>query len=104
MAPRQTIYTRLERSVFPWVGRGELERAIARCEAELASLPQTEYHALLGRSWLADTREASRWLVALYRVAAKAMAVHALYCEMNRFEINPDRWYIDAFAYDFFGD
>jgi hypothetical protein len=32
------------------------------------------------------------------------MPVRALYCEMNRFEINPDEWYLDAFAYDFFGD
>jgi hypothetical protein len=32
------------------------------------------------------------------------MRVRALYCEMNRFEINPDEWYLNAFAYDFFGD
>jgi hypothetical protein len=104
MAPQQTTYARLERTVHPWVRKAELERAIARCEAELATLPQTEYQQVLGRSWLRQTKEASRWLAAFHRTAAKALSVRALYCEMNRFEINPYEWYINAFAYDFFGD
>jgi hypothetical protein len=81
-----------------------LHHAIARCEAALSKLPRTDYHAALGRSWLEQTGDAVRWLAAFYRAAAKTMPVRALYCEMNRFEINPDEWYLDAFAYDFFGD
>lgn len=104
MAPRLTPYKRLERTVRPWVQRGELDRAVALCEAELAALRRTDYHTALGRSWLRQTREASRWLVRFYGTASKAIPVRTLYCEMNRFEINPDEWYLDAFAYDFFGD
>jgi hypothetical protein len=104
MALPRNPYARLQRAVFPWVAKGQLDRAIAFCEAELASLPQTEYHDMLGRSWVGQTEEASRWIAGFYRSATKALKVRALYCEMNRFEINPDQWYIDAFAYDFFGD
>lgn len=104
MAQRLTPYARLERAVRPWVRSAELDRAIARCEADLAALPRTDYHAALGRSWLGQTREASRWFAGFYQTAAKALPVRALYCEMNRFEINPDEWYLDAFAYGFFGD
>jgi hypothetical protein len=59
---------------------------------------------VLGRSWLGQTHQASRWVAGFYRSAIKALAVRTLYCEMNRFEINPGQWYIDAFAYDFFGE
>jgi hypothetical protein len=104
MAQRHAPYARLERAVRPWVRSGELDRAVARCEAELAALPRGEYHAALGRSWLGQTREASRWLAGFYRAAAKTLPVRALYCEMNRLEINPDEWHLDAFAYDFLGD
>jgi hypothetical protein len=94
----------LERAIRPWVKAGELERAIARCEHDLSQLPRTDYHAALGRSWLSQTEELARWLMKFSRAAAKAMPVGALYCEMNRFEVNTDAWYLDAFAYDFFGD
>ncbi|MCI0683485.1 MAG: hypothetical protein L0Y71_15380 [Gemmataceae bacterium] len=100
----QTTYARLERAVLPLVRTGKLQRAIAACEAALAALPQTEYHEALGRSWTGQAQEASRWLADFCRTAAKAMPLRAVYCEMNRFEINPTEWYIDAFAYDFFGD
>jgi hypothetical protein len=104
MAQRLTPYARLERAVRPWVQSAELDRAVARCEAALSKLRRTGYHAALGRSWLGQTSDAVRWLTGFYRAAAKTMPVRALYCEMNRFEINPDEWYLDAFAYDFFGD
>ena len=104
MAQRVTSYPRLERAVRPWVQKAKLDRAIAWCEAALSKLRRTDYHAALGRSWLGQTSEAVRWLAGFYRAAAKTMPVRALYCEMNRFEINPDEWYLDAFAYDFFGD
>jgi hypothetical protein len=72
------------------VRKAELQRAIDFCEAELVRLPGTEYKKALGRSWLGQTREVSRWLAAFCRTAANAISVRALYCEMNRFEINPD--------------
>jgi hypothetical protein len=62
MVRRLTPYTRLERAIRPWVRNAELDCAIARCEAELAAMPPTDYHAALGRSWFGQIREASRWL------------------------------------------
>jgi hypothetical protein len=104
MASRPSTYRRLERAVFDWVQRAELGCAIALCEAALGKLAKSDYHAAVGRSWKSQIREASRWLAEFYRAASNAMPVHCIYCEMNRFEINPDEWHIDGFAYDFFGD
>jgi len=56
MALRMTMYERLEQGVHPWVIKGELDRAISHCETEMAKLPKTEYHAVIGRSWVANSR------------------------------------------------
>jgi hypothetical protein len=98
------LYTRLADEIAPWVRKNKLKLAIAHCEAALASLPATEYHKAAERSWLQQTEEGARWLVDFYRRALKKLQVCAIYCEMNSFEINADEWYVDGFAYDFFGD
>lgn len=103
MAHRVTSNSRLERAVRPLVQKGKLDLAIARCEAALAKLPRTDYHAVVGRSWLGQTKDAVRWLAGFYRTASKSQSIRSLYCEMNRFEINCDDWYLDAFGYDLFG-
>jgi len=86
------------------VRNAQLDRAVDLCETELSHLPQTDYHAALGRSFLTQTDDAARWLADFYQTASKKSPVLALYCEFNRLEINPDNWYLDAFAYDSFGD
>jgi hypothetical protein len=98
------VYFRLAHEIAPWIRKAKLNLAIAHCEAALASLPITEYHKAAGRSWLQQTEEAASWLAEFYRRARKKLEVRTIYCEMNSFEINADEWYVDAFAYDFFGD
>lgn len=97
------LYARLGQEIVPWLRQARFDRAIAHCEAVLASLPATPYHKVTGRSWLHQTEEAARWLVDFFGVAKKNLQVRAIYCEMNRFEINPQEWRVDGFAYDFFG-
>jgi len=65
---------------------------------------RTAYHAVLGRDFLHQTREAADYLVAFYEAASSQGAVSALYCEMNGFSINPDLWFFDGFAYQTAGD
>jgi hypothetical protein len=103
MTPTQSIYERLERQVQTWVKKGELNHAIDHCEETLASLKETEYHTALGRSWSRQVGELARWLGDFYRKTCKQFPVRALYCEMNRFEINAQQWSLAAFAYPFFG-
>jgi hypothetical protein len=98
------FYARLAQDIAPWVRKAKFKLAIAHCEAALASLPPTEYHKAAGRSWLPQTDKAARWLAGFYRRALKELQVSAIYCEMNSFEINADEWYVDGFAYDFFGE
>lgn len=104
MAHSQSLYERLEREVNPWVKNGDFDCAIAHCEEKLALLKRTEYHAALGRSWSRQVGELARWLRDFYRKTCKQFPVRALYCEMNRLEINTEQWSLGAFAYPFFGN
>jgi hypothetical protein len=97
-------YASAERAVRAWVENGELDRAIAFCEKAIRRLPKSAYHQAVGRSFLHQTGECAKWLAKFFKSAQKSHTVRSLYCEMNRFEINPDRWYIDGFAYEFIGD
>ncbi|MBW3600060.1 MAG: hypothetical protein KY475_22655 [Planctomycetes bacterium] len=93
-------YELVENEIREWVWNAKFETAIPHCEAALAALPQTEYHAVIGRSWRHRVDETAGWLAAFYQSACDVMPVEALYGEMNRFEVNPDRWYLDSFAYE----
>jgi hypothetical protein len=102
-APMET-YRRAEEAVYRWVRRARLEKAITFCERELSVLPYTAYHDAIGRSWLRQTETAARWLGDFFAQSKTRIPVRAIYCEMNRFEVNTDKWYLDGFAYDSIGD
>lgn len=91
------------RSISKWLKKGALETAIAECEKKLATMPASPFHVVIGRSWKEQIPEAAKWLLAFYQASGKQLSVESLYCEMNRFEINTDCWYLDGFAYDYFG-
>jgi hypothetical protein len=93
-------HNRVEKEIRGFIEQGDVDRAIAHCEKRLKSLPKTAYHKVLGRNWLAEASNAAKWLIKFYKTAGKQFPVKSLYCEMNRFEINADEWYLDGFAYD----
>jgi hypothetical protein len=93
----------LEKSVGRLVRLGKASTAIVSCENALGKLPISEYHKALGLNWLKQVPQAAKWLSKQYALALDQISVRAIYCEMNRFEINAAEWYLDFFAYDFFG-
>jgi hypothetical protein len=70
----------------------------AACDA-LRALPRTPFHIAAGLAISNDPAEAAQHFDAFYRAEAERMTVRAAYTEMNGFDINPDRWYCDLFAY-----
>jgi hypothetical protein len=102
-APMET-YQAAENAVWNMVKKAQLDKAICVTEKKLSKLSETDYHVVLGRSWQGQGEVAARWLQTLAKTADQKFPVSAIYCEMNRFEINTDEWYIDGFAYDRIGD
>ena len=70
----------------------------AACEV-LRALPKTPFHIAADLAISNDPAEAARHFDDFYRAESERPAVRAVYTEMNGFDINPDRWYCDLFAY-----
>ncbi|OON66906.1 hypothetical protein [Hymenobacter sp. CRA2] len=82
-----------------YLSRKQLTEAIALCETRLRALPETDFHAMLGCTMLAQTQDATAWLEALYQKVVQAQPVAVLYAELNGFAFNTDEWYADGIAY-----
>jgi len=79
----------------------QVSRYIARLERDLDRIqPQTPFHAAVGRDLTAQVESAADWLAELHDQAAEELNVTAIFVEMNRFDINTDRWFIDGFAFN----
>ncbi len=82
------------------ITRDKLDEAITLAEKELRGLPQTPFHAILGKDLLHLVDPMAKYLDAFYQWMKPTLTTKALYAEMNGFTINPDLWYVDVFAYD----
>jgi hypothetical protein len=98
---------------------GHLEQAIKFTEQKLKERPLSDFHKVLDRDLLHLTADLTNYLNEFYnsatiffagektgllnslfkKKASISNSPKAIYCEMNGFTINYDRWYIDLFAY-----
>lgn len=96
-------YSSLVRKVATSLRRNDVSKAISVCEKVLTESPEGPFHVAIGKSWTDLVEPLSLWITDLYGGAQEEISVKALYCEMNRFDINCDRWYLDGFGYEYFG-
>jgi hypothetical protein len=83
----------------PQLRAGDLEGCESAAIDTLLSLPPSPFHIAAELSITNDPLDVARHFDHFYRDESRRMAVKALYTEMNGFDINPDRWYCDLFAY-----
>jgi hypothetical protein len=86
--------------INPSLEKLDFSTALNIAETALKRISTTEYHSVLGKSFLGHADNLTVWVENFYQTMAKQMDVKALYFEMNEFDINTDIWYIDGFAYD----
>lgn len=97
----------------------KLDEAIATAESELRKIPETGFHKILGRNILQLNSELADYIASFEQLTSNALKkkhglvksifrTHhaqrpaALYCEMNGFTINYDRWFIELFSFEQF--
>ena len=81
----------------------KLSEAITLAENKLRQLEPTDFNVILGRDLTPLSKSLCDYMDSFHQRVKKNIKVKALYCEMNGFTINPDLWFLDAFAYDTFG-
>lgn len=83
-----------------FIAKGQLEGAIKDLECGLASCNSERFKSLIGSEFKNNDTEIAKEINKFISFSEKDIEVRAVYLEMNGFDINPDRWYFDLFAYD----
>jgi hypothetical protein len=84
----------------PQLRAGDLAGCESAVSEVLQALPRTPFHIAADVAIANDPADAASHFDRFFRDESKRMGVKAVYTEMNGFDINPDRWYCDLFAYD----
>jgi len=93
------LFVRTIEELTPRLRAGDLAGCeAAACDA-LRALPKSPFHIAADLDITNDPTEAAGLFDDFYRAESERFAVQAVYTEMNGFDINPDRWYCDLFAY-----
>lgn len=82
---------------------GRLPLAVEQYREALGRQQTNAFSPLVGLDFLHHTEEAAANLIRFLESASAQREVGALYFEMNGFDINPDRWYCNGYAYDHAG-
>lgn len=69
------------------------------CAEQLRALPESPFHIALELSISNDPADAAAHFDRFFVAESKRIPIAAAYTEMNGFDINPDLWYCDLFAY-----
>jgi len=83
----------------PKLRAGDLDGCEAAACDVLRALSNSPFHIAADLAITNDPAEAAEHFDDFYRAESVNLAVRAVYTEMNGFDINPDRWYCDLFAY-----
>ena len=113
----------LENELSKLIKQRKVEKAIEVAESKLSALPKTEFHRILNRNLLDQADLLLEFAELFYHSAEDFYHSHqggffrslfskqkpasrqleAVYAEMNAFTINPDRWFVDLFAFSQIG-
>jgi hypothetical protein len=89
--------------LFPKVKIGDTEAAVARVSEVLQSLPLSPFHRILDLHFTNRPEDVAAHFDSFIRAQKAKFKLGAVYTETNGFDINPDRWYFDLFAYRKYG-
>jgi len=73
-------------------------------ESRLKACKSRRFDALLGAEFSNDPTAVARHVKSFLASCSAQFEPAAAYFEMNGFDINPDRWYFDSFAYAEYGE
>ena len=97
------LFFQLQTELEPTLRAGDLRRCDARIAEALRELPASPFHIALDLHFTNPPDEVAQQFDAFFRREHDRSPIAAAYTETNGFDINPDRWYFDFFAYDNYG-
>ena len=87
------------KQLTPALRKHDLAAVERGVEEQLRALPHSPFHIALELSITNEPAEAAAHFDDFFSAEAERFPIAAAYTEMNGFDINPDRWFCDLFAY-----
>lgn len=97
------LFFELVDELSPVLRTGDLESCERRIAERLAALPESPFHIALDLRVTNDVRDIAAHFDGFFRQESARFDIAAAYTEMNGFDINPERWYFDVFAFKTYG-
>ena len=81
---------------------GDIDKCISILESELNKIPESPFHLIMDLDFTNNHHELAEIVDDFIYSEMNLFQIKTIYSEMNGFSINPDRWYMELFAYDFY--
>ncbi|OQX11240.1 MAG: hypothetical protein BWK80_44925 [Desulfobacteraceae bacterium IS3] len=89
--------------IEPELRKGNLKTCIKRVTEELKKMPKSPFHSVVNFGFTNKIRDVAEYFNNFIRKEKERIDIKAIYVEMNGFDINPELWFFDLFAYESFG-
>jgi hypothetical protein len=97
------IFFEIQDELMPVLRAGDTARCERTVAERLAALPQSPFHIAIELSITNSPADIAAHFDGFFRQEAVRFKIGAAYTEMNGFDINPDRWFFDVFAFTEYG-
>ncbi len=96
-------WIKITEQVEPYLKQGKIDICVDLVTKELKNLPESPFHAITDYRFTNSPLDVSEYLDDFINKESKSFQIGAVYAEMNGFDVNPDLWYFDLFAYETYG-
>ena len=94
------VFFQLQEELSPVLRSGDSVRCEQMVAQRLASMPRSPFHIAIDLSIDTSIEGAAAHFDAFFEKESTRYRIGSAYAEMNGFDINPDCWYLNLFAYD----
>jgi len=97
------IWFEIAEIIEPDLRRGDIDTCINRVTEELKKLSATPFHHVINYRFTNKPQDVAEYISQFFQKEKSRIDLKAIYTETNGFDINPDCWYFDLFAYEKYG-
>ena len=97
------IWLDLTSELLPDLLIGNLDACVKRVELELDKIPPSPFHLIKEENFTNDPKQVAQFVDSFIENIRIKYEIKAIYAETNGFDINPDRWFFDLFAFEEYG-
>ncbi|MBF0379048.1 MAG: hypothetical protein HQK72_16445 [Desulfamplus sp.] len=89
--------------IQPYIKKGDIDSSIKIVINELKEIPDTPFHNVVNCKFRNSPEEIADYITEFIEKERERIDIKSVYIEMNDFDINPDIWFFDLFAYKIHG-